>query len=391
MQTDDSTINSEQPQEQEQQPTSIAEAMRQTMDDIKKREAKEEKKAQQPKEAKKEKESPKSEPNETKQAKEEPKAEEAEKTEGKPEETKKSASEKAETKPNEEKKTIRAPSSWSAKAKDTFYELPDHIKQEVLKREEDFHSGIKQYKEKSDYAEKIQKIIQPYEPALRASGQNTEQVIQTLLDASYRLSQGTPQQKAQYLLQVAQESGADLQSLINSGDNNQNTGDNYSAEQSKYIQQLEQRLNYLEGHTKQQATLSMQKQEQQITSQIEQFKNAVDDAGMPKHPYFENVESDMAALITIAKQQGRPAPTLSEAYEQAVWVNPQTREALLLKQQKESQARKEAEASRKAQEAARKTHTNVRTTPSVEFTPNAPMGDIRQTMRAALNDIKARS
>lgn len=417
MQTNDSTINSE-------QPVNIADAMRQTMDDIKQREEKEEKREAKQAEKKAVKLSQKDETNETKPSKEaseqksskEVKSEQTKqddepnktetKTSKEKEENTTEASDKTQDKTKDEdkveakeehkdektepKKTVRAPSSWSAKAKDSFYELPEHIQQEVLKREEDFHSGIKQYKEKADFSEKIQRIIQPYEPALRASGQNTEQVIQILLDASYRLSQGTPQQKAQYLLQVAQESGADLQSLLNHANNTQNTGQNTST-QDNYVRQLEQRLAQLEGNYQQQATLSQQQQEQQVLSEIESFKNAVDESGRPKHPYFENVENDMAALITMAKQQGRPVPTLSQAYEQAVWANTQTREALLLKQQKEAQARKEAEASRKAEEAERKIHSNVRTRQNVDFDPNAPMGDIRDTMRAKMRDLNARN
>ena len=405
METQDSTIN--ETNSQPEQNLSVADAMRQTMADMKEREAKEEKKAQKAEQVKKEvKQEPKTEvkPEEKvevkqKEVKTEEKTEEkAEqpkeaKKEAKPEEEGKAEdSEKTEEseEPKTEKKAIRAPSSWSAKAKDSFFDLPDHIKTEVLKREEDFHNGIKQYKEKSDYAEKLQRVIMPYEAHLRASNQNPEQVVQTMLDAAYRLGQGTPQQKAQYLLQIAKESGADLQSLVNSGNNAESTGNNHSNEQNAYVAQLEQRLRQLEGHTAQQATLSQQQEEQQIFGTIEQFKNEVDESGRPKHPFFENVESDMAALITIAKQQGRQAPTLSQAYEQAVWANPQTREALLLRQQKEAQAKREAEANRKAEEAAKKTHFNVPRT-NVEFSQSAPTGDIRQTMRAALNDMKARS
>lgn len=420
MNTQDSTINEQaQPAPQEgQKPLSVADAMRQTMAEMKEREEKEERKAAKAEQAKQAK------PQVEKQAKPEP-VKQAEKTAEKREpeneeenesrdvksegktnkeakndnddkdadevkEEKSDVEVKAEKKTEGEKRTIRAPSSWSAKAKDSFYDLPEHIQAEVLKREEDFHGGIKQYKERADYADRLQRVIMPYEAQLRASGQTPEQVVQTMLDASYRLSQGTPQQKAQYLFQIAQESGADLQSLIKYGNNTETTGNYASTEQNSYIAQLEQRLRQLEGYTTQQATLSQQQQEQQIYSSINQFKNETDEAGRPKHPFFEDVEQDMAAIITIARQNGRPTPTLSQAYEQAVWANPQTREALLLRQQKEAQAKLEAERNRKAEEAARKTQYNTSRSSGVQFAQGAPLGDMRQTMRAVLNDISAR-
>lgn len=399
MDTQDSTIN-EQSQESTDQPLSVAEAMRQTMAEMKEREEKGERKEAKPEQVKKDEqvEKPQLEKKSAKPAeKKEPEEDIKEEEEGKEaKEDKNDKQDKEEEKSekksdsNGEKKSIRAPSSWSAKAKDSFYDLPEHIQAEVLKREEDFHGGIKQYKEKAEYADKLQRVITPYEAQLRASGQNTEQVVQTMLDAAYRLSQGTPQQKAQYLMQIAQESGADLQSLIKHGNNNQTTDNSNSTGQDSYIAQLEQRLRQLESHTTQQVTLSQQQQEQQITGTIEQFKNEADESGRPKHPFFEDVEQDMAAIITMAQQNGRPTPTLSQAYDQAVWANPKTREAILLRQQKEAQAKKEAERTSKTEQAAKKTMYNVPRSPGVKFAKGAPSGDIRQTMRAVLNDISAR-
>lgn len=413
METQDSTINEQSP-ESTDQPLSVADAMRQTMAEMKEREAKEERKeakaqqikteqtkqvrrnddqeqATQPKPEKKaEKPAENEEAKEDKQVKDEEKPSKDGDEDKEPDNVKNEQEKKTDKKADGEKRSIRAPSSWSAKAKDSFYDLPEHIQAEVLKREEDFHGGIKQYKEKAEYADKLQRVITPYEAQLRASGQNTEQVVQTMLDAAYRLSQGTPQQKAQYLMQIAQESGADLQSLIKHGNNNATTDNPNSTGQDSYIAQLEQRLRQLESHTTQQVTLSQEQQEQQITGTIEQFKNEADESGRPKHPFFEDVEQDMAAIITMARQSGRPTPTLSQAYDQAVWANPKTREAILLRQQKEAQAKKEAERTSKTEQAAKKTMYNVPRSAGVEFAKGAPSGDIRQTMRAVLNDISAR-
>lgn len=298
--------------------------------------------------------------------------------------TQESAEEVVQEESEEPKSAIRAPSSWSAKAKAAFYDLPDYIQSEVEKREADFHNGIAKYKEAADYGTRLQKVIAPYEAQLRANGQQAEQVVGTMLNAAYKLSQGTPQQKAQFIKQIALESGADLQSLVSSGDNTTNEP------KSEYVQQLEQRLAQIEGFTQNQATLAKQNEAAQIQTKITAFENALTDDGKPKHPFFKDVEQDMATLITMAKQQGRQL-SLEDAYEQAVWARPDTRNAILtVQQQKKAQVQKQSQAQKTAK-AKKIASVNVKTTPSTQrASTQEPLGSLDDTLRKTMERIQSR-
>ncbi|MBR1605570.1 MAG: hypothetical protein IJ660_05645 [Alphaproteobacteria bacterium] len=64
---------------------------------------------------------------------------------------------------------------------------------------------------------------------------------------------------------------------------------------------------------------------------ISNFANAKDDEGRLLHPYFEIVKNEMFALL-----ESGVALDYENAYEKALWINPQTREELLSKQETES-------------------------------------------------------
>jgi hypothetical protein len=298
--------------------------------------------------------------------------------------TQETAEEVVQEESEKQKSAIRAPSSWSAKAKAAFYDLPDHIQSEVEKREADFHNGIAKYKEAADYGTKLQKVIAPYEAQLRANGQQADQVVGTMLNAAYKLSQGTPQQKAQFIKQIAMESGADLQSLVSSGDNTTNEP------KSEYVQQLEQRLAQIEGFTQNQATLAKQKEKERVDKLIYNFRNTLNEDKTPKYPFFDDVEGDMAVLINMAKQQGRQL-SLEDAYERAVRANPATYEVIRATEQKRVDEKRRQEQAKKTAKAKKIASVNVKTTPSTQrASTQEPLGSLDDTLRKTMERIQSR-
>ena len=75
---------------------------------------------------------------------------------------------------------------------------------------------------------------------------------------------------------------------------------------------------------------------------ISQFKSEMDIHGKPKHPYFDELESDMAQLAQVDIASGK-APDLSELYEKAMWSNSTVRSKLLQSQQTETKKNQEQE------------------------------------------------
>ncbi len=86
---------------------------------------------------------------------------------------------------------------------------------------------------------------------------------------------------------------------------------------------------------------------------------------------FEAVRQDMAALI-----QAGAAKDLQDAYEKAVWANPQTRAARLEAERKAEDAKRQAEAEKARRAAAINVRSDSRVNP-------APAASMRETMERA--------
>ena len=71
----------------------------------------------------------------------------------------------------------------------------------------------------------------------------------------------------------------------------------------------------------------LQQGEQTHLLAISAFVSAKDDNGVLLHPHFSAVKDDMFALL-----RGGAALDFENAYEKALWLNPQTREQLITKQ-----------------------------------------------------------
>lgn len=110
------------------------------------------------------------------------------------------------------------------------------------------------------------------------------------------------------------------------------------AEISSRLQQIEQNLAFLQ----QVLVIKEQKAEQQAFAN---FADARDDEGNLLHPYFEQVKNEMLFLLN-----GNAAADFDKAYEQALWMNPQTR-AVMIAKQSAQQVRELAEEAERAKEA----------------------------------------
>jgi hypothetical protein len=121
------------------------------------------------------------------------------------------------------------------------------------------------------------------------------------------------------------------------------------------VQQLEARVNEL----LQQVSARQQQEEQQVVSQAEalvtEFKK--------DKPYFQDVETEMLALIPALRQRHPEAShkeLLQKAYESATYANPAIRERILTDQRKTDEEKRAKEAAERAEEARKSGRVNVR-------------------------------
>lgn len=268
------------------------------------------------------------------------------------------------------------PSTWRAAAKAEWSKIPAGVKAEIKKREEDAIRGLDQYRERAQRFDEINSIIQPYEPLIRAKGGDVKSAITGLMNTYYQLESAHPEQKKQLLLNLAQNYGIDL-------------GVKQDAMQQA-LTPLQQEIAQLRAERHREQYEAQQRENQTAQSEIEKFANEANEDGSLKHPYFENVRGEMAALITSAAQSGR-SMTISDAYDAATWSNPETRALILAEQSKSKESETQAKAKAKVADAKKSAKTNLSKKGSFEHKQPKPTGSIDDTLKETMASLKEAS
>jgi hypothetical protein len=265
---------------------------------------------------------------------------------------------------------IEPPRSWSAEEKAEFTKLPPEIQKTLSRREADRDRLLTQKanelaREKHRYTE-LDRVLEPHRQEMHLAGMTEAQGIARLVAAHDYLKK-SPAEAIQWL---AREYGADLNSL--------NKPDTTDPTVRQLQQQVAQLTAQLHGHSQAQT----QERETTILQEIERFATEAKD-GKPAHPHWEAVSSDMPALIQIVKGQSphlSNREVLQEAYDRAVWANPEVRESLRKSEAEQAQAKQRAEQAAAA-ERARKAAV------SVSGAPGGSSARAPETVRAALEQV----
>ena len=180
--------------------------------------------------------------------------------------------------------------------------------------------------------------------------------------ADRKLRYGSTSEKQQYFAYLAQSYGVDLTGVQA----------NPQAQVDPNVRYLQDQVQQLSGFVQQQQLMGQQREEQALTGTISSF------AADPKNRHFESVRSDMAALL-----QAGIATDLSDAYERAIYANPQTRALVLAEQQAATRTGIAA----KAQAAKNASSVNTRRRPSMPI--SQPIGSMDDTIRSTLRRLQS--
>lgn len=209
---------------------------------------------------------------------------------------------------------LKAPSSWKPDAQAAFNDLPPNVKQEVLRRESDYHKGIENYKTHAHAAQSYEKVVQPYMDTIKRMGVDAPTAIAGLLQADHTLRYSDPATKAQYFAQLAQQYGVDLQAVANPPQ----VDPQLSALQQQIAAQNREMQMWKAQQEQQQATVAQ--------TEIQKFESD------PANVHFESVKQDMAVLLRTGV-----ATDLRDAYDKAVWQRGDIRQSLIEHQRAEAQ------------------------------------------------------
>jgi len=212
-----------------------------------------------------------------------------------------------------DQKLEKAPGSWKPAAREKWASVDPTIRAEIYRREAEISRGLNQSTKDASFGREINEIVAPYQHTFRAAGTDAKTAVSKLLETDAVLRYGTPIDKAQRAYEILSYYGVDVQAL----------GALIMGEQpaqqpvDPQVQALQQRLAALESGNQNQ----QEKFVADLRTELETF------ASDPKNEFYRDVRLDMATLL----EAGR-AKDLQDAYDKAVWANPETRQVLLDRQ-----------------------------------------------------------
>lgn len=272
------------------------------------------------------------------------------------------AEEPVEQKPQEEE--ISAPQSWSGLQRDNWNKIPAETRKYILQREEEAHKALTKHDEDRNFGKSLKDIANPYIPVIQSEGGTVEGAFKDLLNTAYVLRTGQPQQKAEIIRSTMQQFGIDPQMVMSNQQQPMNP---------MQVQQMVQQ----QWQTHEQK-LQQQQEEQQLAElnkEIQAFSSN------PENVYFNDVRETMIPLLESGQAQ-----TLDEAYQLAIWANPNTRAALLEKQEKEQTQEK-----RKKVEAKKTAASSVTGSPGKTNSKKSDrnQGSVEDDVAAALAELES--
>lgn len=225
----------------------------------------------------------------------------------------------------------RAPSSWSAKVREKWGELPEDVRAEVLRREESHVNGVRKLQEEFQPVKQFTEALGGVIQEASQLGVAPVQYIHNLAAAERALRSGAPEQRFEALMNLADQYGLPLRQYLNLP-----AGQQPAAQQQPAIPpQIQQEL---------EASRQFRQQYEQTTlqRQVEEFAT--------KNEFFEDVRGIMADLMDAGV-----AKDLQDAYDRAVWAHPEVREVLLQRQGQQAASQQQKQRRAAAAGAAVKT------------------------------------
>lgn len=280
-----------------------------------------------------------------------------------------------------EKKATKSnvpPPGWTKAAKAAWNNLPPEVIESVAKREQEVSDGFREYGEKvkkfegieKDYNE-INRSFQGREPELQRLGVSKAQVVSQMFQWIDALSHSDRNYARSQLIQLGKNYGIDLSTPTTVTKKEDKEVSTLPPEFQEFASNLDNKFKTIEDKI---TTDARQRAEQQTRAQQEAANQFVANWAKDK-PHFQTVRQAMFGLLqsgSIPLKDGQL--DLDEAYNQAVYANPVTREAI--KKEAEEAEAKKADAEKREKELKQLRKVNKAKTASSSISTRAPTGGV---------------
>lgn len=251
----------------------------------------------------------------------------------------------------------RAPSSWKPAAKAVWAQLPEPVRAEVYRREGNYAESLKGIKDNADFGQTVRQAIDPYRAMIAAEGSTPDRAIAETMRTAALFRTGTDDQKLQAWIQIANQFNVPWQKAF--PQQGQQTTEGQPQQQQPQVYR-DPRVDQLEATWKQEQQRRVEEAQRISADATARFLSAKGADGQPAYPFVDNVLNDMAERVQTIRGQN-PAisheEALKQAYDAAVWANPETRAVMLSQQQAKQQL--ERDNLRKVEEAKRAKTANM--------------------------------
>lgn len=260
-----------------------------------------------------------------------------------------------------------APQSWTAEAKAEWANASPRLREEITKRETDFHQALTRHDGDLNLGRQMKEVVTPYLAQIQAEGGTPVTAVQSLLNTAHILRNGTPEQKKHVIVTTAKQYGVDLG----------------VSEEAEYVdptiaslqQQIEQ-LKQIANPAAIESRLRERLEGDKVQSDIAAF------ASDPAHVHFETVKPLMASILNAGQ-----AKDLKEAYDMACMANPQVRSTLEAAKSAELEAKRKQELANKKRAASSITGSPAIPSNSKVTNPKSSPAD---DLRAAWDEAESR-
>jgi hypothetical protein len=224
----------------------------------------------------------------------------------------------------------QAPSTWKPAARQEFAKLPETVRAEIHRRETDALNGQSQLLPDAQFGKSVRSVVEPYRMLIESEGGTPERAIGDLLRTAAQLRMGTPQQKLEVISRVAQQYGVDLRAFA------PQIGQQPGQPNPQPPQTFQDpRVDVLIRQMQQDVTYRQQTEQTALEGSVTNWMNAQDAQGQPLRPYVADVFDQMNALVPQVRQANPSLnndQVLQQAYETAIWGNPEIRPLLIAAQ-----------------------------------------------------------
>lgn len=255
--------------------------------------------------------------------------------------------------------SIDPPASWSADVKAKWTSLPPDLREYIAKREGEVHGKITQQGKEISALRPYADLTTRYRETFERRGLDPVAAIEKLFQVQMALDKDP----AAVVQQIAKAYGVKL------------GGEQPVDPVRKAVEPLEREVNALKQERERERRAAEEAARAEAQSSITSFAK--------DRPHFEAVRRDMALLMA-----GNPKLTLEDAYDRAVYANPETRRAVA---EAEAKAKADEQAKAAAEKAAKaKSMAKVNTGNGRAAAPK-PKGSWMDTLRETADEIMSRS